>query len=163
MGLKDIWFFFQIPYLLLGICFIKYFCSALSWKLWLPTLSLFAIRIFCEKYMQPHTIHLITCWLLFLSITLLTELIEKYSSLFKSEKLLNYIAYISILTYPLFLAHHKIIALMAISFDLTNFPYRSTVLLFVVYMLITCVIAHHLHKFEQYLKNNLFVGRYKSS
>lgn len=33
-GIDDKWFFLQIPSLLLGIFFIKYFRTALSWKLW---------------------------------------------------------------------------------------------------------------------------------
>ena len=154
-GIKDIWFFLQIPYLLLGIFFIKYFRSALSWKLWVPTLFLFAVRVFAGKYMQPHTIHLITCWLLFLSITLLTELVDKYSSVLKSDKLVSIIAFISVLTYPLFLVHHKIISIMAAEFDLVNFPYRNTVLLFIVYMIVISIVAYCFYNIEQSFKKQL--------
>ncbi|MBQ8671408.1 MAG: acyltransferase [Alphaproteobacteria bacterium] len=154
-GIKDIWFFLQIPYLLLGIFFIKYFRSALSWKLWIPTLFLFAVRVFAGKYMQPHTIHLITCWLLFLSITLLTELVDKYSSVLKSDKLVSIIAFIGVLTYPLFLVHHKIISIMAAEFDLVNFPYRNTVLLFIVYMMVISIVAYCFYNIEQSFKKQL--------
>lgn len=154
-GIKDIWFFLQIPYLLLGIFFIKYFRSALSWKLWVPTLFLFAVRVFAGKYMQPHTIHLITCWLLFLSITLLTELVDKYSSVLKSDKLVSIIAFISVLTYPLFLVHHKIISIMAAEFDLVNFPYRNTILLFIVYMIVISIVAYCFYNIEQSFKKQL--------
>lgn len=151
-GIKDIWFFLQIPYLILGMVFIKYFRTALSWKLWSFTLFLILARILFGKYLQSHTIHLITVWSLFLSITLLTEIIEKYSAFLKSEKVVMFISFASILTYPLFLVHHKIITIMASQFDLTNFPYRSTVLLFCVYMVVSFIVAYICFKLEQRLR-----------
>lgn len=160
--IKDIWFFLQIPYLLLGIFFIKYFRTSLSWKLWIPTLILIFIRVFAGKYMQPHTIHLITCWFLFLGITLITELLEKHSTLLKSEKVIKTIGYISILTYPLFLVHHKIITVMAAEFELTNFPYRYTVLLFLVYLTVISCISCLILKIEQKCKK-IFTSEVKTT
>lgn len=53
-------------------------------------------------------------------------------------------ACLCVLTYPLFLVHHKIIYLMARGFDLANFPYRSTIMLFICYMIITAYLSKYI-------------------
>lgn len=152
-GIVDIWFFLQIPYLLLGMFFTKYFRTALSWKLWGPTIIIVLFRAFWGSLLQPHTITLITVWFLFLSITLITEIVNKYTSIFKSEKVMVNLAFASIMTYPLFLVHHKLITVMAAEFDLTNFPYRSTVLLFCIYLIVSIFVSYCLFCLEKYVKS----------
>ena len=152
MGLNDRWFFIEIPYILMGIYFIKYFNTVItSRKLWIFTFILIFIRIFAGNSLHSHTICLITCWTLFLLIILAYKAINKFSTVLKSEKAHKLIPYIGILTYPLFLVHHKVISILAQLFDLTNFPYRYTVLLFIVYILITTWLSLYIYR----LSNNL--------
>lgn len=139
--INEIWFFMQIPYLILGMIFIKYFRTALSLKLWIPTILAICVKIFFGTHLTSLTNAIILCWFIFLLITLLVELFNKRSDYLKQESVAKFIGYVGVLTYPMFLFHHKLITLLCQKFDLANFPYRYTVTLFIIYMIVTVVFS----------------------
>lgn len=130
------WFFFQLPYLVLGFYFAKYFRTALSWKLWLPTLIAIGYRVLYNENVAYYTKSIIMCWILFLTIVLVYELLNFKFNLESNRVLSERVKYIGILTYPAFLIHHKFISMLAPTFNLQNFPYRNTIMLFVIYIYI---------------------------
>jgi len=150
-NMKEHWFFLQIPYFLLGMIFIKYFRTALSLKLWIPTFVAVGIRILFNNHLPNLTNSIITCWTIFLVITLLVELFNKRNDFLKQESTAKFISYIGVLTYPMFLVHHKLIYILCQKFDLMNFPYRYTVTLFIIYMILTVFLSVYINKITKYI------------
>ena len=151
------WFFLKFPYLLLGIYFIKYFRTALSWKLWIPTIIAVILKFIFTTHMHSLVQTLIVCWTMFLLIALFVELFSKFNKYFSQEHIIKRISYVSILTFPIFLVHHKVITIMASWFDLTNFPYRYTVMLFICYITVVTFMSIYFmnltKRVMQYLEN----------
>lgn len=145
------WFFLCIPYFLLGMFFIKYCKTAKNLLLLLSTLVVISFRILFSEYIPYPTVIIITCWGTFVFLHLITEILEKRFLVLRKEFLKKNIAYISVLTYPVFLIHHKLIIILASLFNLTNFPYRYTIMLFLCYMIILIYLAVKLEKATNYL------------
>lgn len=145
------WFFLVIPYFLLGMIFVKYCKTAKNPFLLLLTCVAIAIRILFKQYIPYPTMIIITSWSAFVFLHLVVELLEEYLPVLNTELLKSRITYISILTYPAFLVHHKLISMIAPTFNLAIFPYRYTVMLFICYMLIVSYLSVKLDKAGDYL------------
>lgn len=136
--MKEIWFFFQIPYLIFGILFIKYFYNHLNslQTLMMTGFAILLTVIFQDMLTNPIK-SLVICIILFTSITYITEL----SKFYISKRFIKMITYFSGLSYPMFLIHHKLIMVMSQRYDLSSFPYRYTVLMFIIYIIFTIVLS----------------------
>lgn len=149
----DFFFILQLPYFLLGIFFVKYFNTAKDWRLWCGIVMAIFIRVVFAEKLGNLTIAIISCSALFLAIVLFTEVMQDKFLILKNEKILKYISRISILTYPAFLVHHKLISMIAAQFNLQVFPYRYTVMLFIIYMMLVCILSVVLDKITKKILN----------
>lgn len=145
------WFFLVIPYFLLGMVFVKFCKTAKNPILLFTTVVAVLVRIIFEQYVPYPTKIIIISWGMFVFLFLITEFLEEMIPAFRNELLKKYISYISVLTYPAFLIHHKLISMLAPTFNLANFPYRYTVVLFICYMIIVGYLAIKLDKAAGFL------------
>ena len=94
-------------------------------------------------------------WVSIFCVFLFTILLN-ISQLIKNELINSFLVKISGLTYPIFLVHHWIIHNLVTGFDLSAFPYRYTVVLFITYVCITLGTAAFLKRtgnsFTKWLK-----------
>lgn len=150
---SDFWFFMQLPYVLFGMLFMRNIGTALNWKVWFFAGVFILVRILFSSKLTPLTVSIFTCWILFLCFVLICELLEQKTDCFKNEWLLGRVSYFSFLTYPAFLVHHKLITVLAGRYNLTSFPYRYTVMLFIIYILGVYVLSVGLVKLTNYLRS----------
>lgn len=148
---KEHWFFLQFPYFILGILYVKIFKNYPKVYLWIPTIVMIAIRIIFNDYLHPLTIAIIINWGLFLGFVSFFDEINIKSDIIKTR-----LAFFSDLTYPAFLVHHKLITLLAGLFNLQVFPYRYTITLFIIYMILTIYLSYKLKKAGKLLSYKLF-------
>lgn len=94
------------------------------------------IVVLAQKYIHAVTVGFAVCWMIFLLISLLVECFPDFFCTISPV-----IISAAGITYPVFLVHHKLISLLAGSFDLSYFPYRYVVTLFIIYFVLAVVIA----------------------
>lgn len=130
------WFFFQFPYIILGMAWIRYWETAKSDYLWVFTGIAIIIRIAFSLYLAPWTKALVMNWIIFMFFTLIYE----YCPI-KNKYVLDKIKWYSFLTYPIFLVHHQIIYHICQHLDLAYWAYWKTLILFILYMLCTIITS----------------------
>ena len=134
-------FFLQIPYILLGIFFVKYFKTTFSWRLWAIVCAGMMIRIFNHDFFNTYTIRMITTASIFVFIAFIVEFLEKKTAVFNKKGVVETISYFSVLTYPIFLVHHRIIIMLSNRFDLEHISYQNVVMLFLASLIIVTYAA----------------------
>lgn len=132
---NQLWFFLQIPYMLLGMIYVKYFKAPNNLWVTLSVILLMWVRFFIDN-LPTLTISIITCWILFILITNVCELLQ-----IKNYKCVGKIEWLSVLTYPLFLVHHVIISTICSKLNLQYISYREIVAWYVVYLLLSVICA----------------------
>ncbi|MDY2636423.1 MAG: acyltransferase family protein [Phascolarctobacterium sp.] len=141
------WFFFQFPYILFGYFYMKWFRHRNSIELILGAFMLSLLRIAFGPSMHYYSKSIVTCIVLFILITSIYNALDAKYNITNSPKISIFIQKVAIMTYPAFLIHHKLITMMAPMFNLQVFPYRYTVMLFLVYISIVSYLAFNLYGF----------------
>lgn len=152
------WFFLVLPYFLSGMIFSRYLFNYKSTVLLGITLFLLIVRLVWGDRIIGPNITLITSWVVFVLVFVVSEFIEKEFDGAITENIRKSIERMSILTYPAFLIHHKLISLLAPLFNLSEFPYRYTVMLFIIYMSIIYILSVVLDRTSKSLGQKLFVN-----
>lgn len=154
-------FLLRMPELLLGMSFIRYIKTAKHLPVLIGSGILLLCRVLFGRYLASLTITIITCWTLFLILFLLTELWQEKMPL--PAHLVKKIVLISNLTYPLFLVHHKLIFMLASRYDLTVFPFRYTVSLYIIFLFVSICAAVGLETLDKKIRNSLFPPKAKAA
>ena len=144
------WFIFQIPYVLMGIFFMRYARTALNFKLFLFTIILILFRMQFDSYLHPWTKAILLNWALFVAIVFISEMLPIHN-----PKILDRLSYWSFMTYPMFLVHHQIISHMCKHFNLSHWAYYKTILVFILYLVLTAVAAEAVVRIEKAVKAQL--------
>lgn len=150
------WFFLVVPYIWLGMMFTKYLYKKNIIQLCGFTIIVLLMRLIWADLIIGPTITLITSWVSFVVIYLVSEWIEDKFSTIVTDTYRHNIEIMSILTYPAFLIHHKLISLLASLYDLSYFPYRYTVMLFVIYIIMVWYLSVKLYNASKLLTEKLF-------
>lgn len=124
-----------------GACFVKYIKTVRNWKLLTSSIAVAAVCVIWQDHIHAIAVSSVVCWVIFLLLALLVECLPNFFG-----KHAHTISVLSAYTYPIFLVHHKVISLMAARFDLSTFSYRYTVVLFIAYMIVSCVSAYVLKR-----------------
>lgn len=148
---REHWFFLQFPYFILGMLYVKSLKNYNKIYLWIPTIFFILCRIIFVNHLQPLSIAIITNWTIFLLIITIFDRTKINSDFIKTK-----MAYFSDLTYPAFLVHHKLITILAGLFNLEVFPYRYTVTLFIIYLILVIWLSAKLKLVSKLLTQKLF-------
>ena len=148
---NNIWFFVRFPEILFGMSTVKY-----RWDKRPIVMLLVATSGALASYiLYQRGIIWNFLWVSIFCVFLFTILLN-ISQLIKNELINSFLVKISGLTYPIFLVHHWIIHNLVTGFDLSAFPYRYTVVLFITYVCITLGTAAFLKRtgnsFTKWLK-----------
>lgn len=149
-----IWFFLELPYILMGMFFIKYVKSASSIKTWVLTLLLLVIKAVYGTQLHQITNELIFNWTLFLALVLVIELLPEIKG-----KTLYFLKTLSKMTYPLFLVHHVIIAKICSKLDLATITYKNVVIIYIIYILVSVLAAIVLQKICAVILQKINIAR----
>ncbi len=125
-----------------GGCFSRYLLNCE--RKWKPTaISLLAaLAAICgQRYIHAFTVSFAVCWAIFVTLSFI---VGKFPGVF--SEISPFLQKAAGLTYPLFLVHHKLISMLASSFNLEYFPYRYTVILFIAYLAISVFLAYWLNR-----------------
>lgn len=134
------YFFLRIPELLMGMLFIKYELRSKP-KLMFGIAGTAAISGWLlRNYVTPLTLCVSICMLLFAALTWLGN---KITGSAPSKILFT----LSGLTYPVFLVHHWMISRLAGGFDLSTMPRRNCYVFYVIYLLLSFILAYLLKQF----------------
>ena len=138
---SGIWFFVRFPELLFGMSVVKFQWNKRPILLTLSTFSsaLVGYLLYQKGLVWNFLWTVAFCAFLFAVLLVISQCI-------KSKRVQTLLTKFSGLTYPLFLVHHWIIIKLVSFFDLSNFTYRNTVLLFVLYILLIVPTAFVLKK-----------------
>lgn len=126
----------RLTEMIAGGCFVKHIKSAKNVKVFGVSALVAVLCVLGQSRLTAMTVSFAVVWLIFLLISLLVECLPTFF-----ESLAPMITSAAALTYPLFLVHHKLIALLAAQFSLEYFPYRYTVVLFAGYIVISVCLA----------------------
>lgn len=149
------WFFFQFPYILLGYFYMKYLKKRDIKELFFGACFLSFVRMALNSSMHYYTKSIFTCTVLFIVILFIYDTLNKYCNISDSNKVSLYIRKTAILTYPAFLIHHKLISMLAPTFNLQVFPYRYTVMLFLIYICIVGYLSIKLYNFTNIIMKRI--------
>jgi len=140
------WFFFQFPYIIFGFYYMK-FRETINIKLQVIMLNaLILSRIMLNDCMHYYTKSIILCFTLFIVMVFLYDVIEYRYKFSRIQSVTFIINELAVLTYPAFLIHHKLFLLLAPTFNLQMFPYRYTVMLFCIYIIMVLWLSVKLKK-----------------
>lgn len=126
----------RLTQMIAGGCFTRYIKQVKSVPLISINVAITIIVVLAQKYIHAVTVGFAVCWMIFLLISLLVECFPDFFCTMSPV-----IISAAGMTYPVFLVHHKLISLLAGSFDLSYFPYRYVVTLFIIYFVLAIVIA----------------------
>lgn len=130
--------------MLAGACFVKFCTKKHRWQ-WAVLSALTAIICLCWKSsFHIFTVTFAFCWALFVIIAVVTlECPAKFSPFG------SLLAKASALTYPLFLVHHRIIFYLCMRYELSWFPYRYTIVLYIGYLALSLFAAKGLVRLQK--------------
>lgn len=126
-----------------GGCFSRYIATTKNWKLLGGSFFVALICVGGQSILHLHfiTVSFAVCWAIFVGCSWLVECLPAvFSALAPCLKTA------AGLTYPLFLVHHKLISILVTSLNLEYFPYRYTIVLFVIYLAMAFFLAYWLDK-----------------
>ena len=147
---NNIWFFVRFPEILFGMSAVKYRWDKRPIHLLLAAVSgaLLSYYLYQKGVVWNFLWVNIFCALLFSTLLNVSQLI-------KSEAINSFLFKISSLTYPIFLVHHWIVHNLVKGFDLSAFPYRYTVVMFITYICLTLGSAVLLKKIGEIFTKQL--------
>lgn len=123
--------------------------------LWIST-SIFVISLIISNYISAELLNLVTGCFLFCLLMVASELI-------KSPSVGTLLQSLSAQTFSVFLVHHWLIFRMIQGFDRSNLPRMYVVILFIIYLGLTCILSVLLTKagsaFSGMLRKNLVVTK----
>ncbi len=134
-------FFFRIPEMLLGMTFVKYRLYERKGILLGTTAAVLFVGWLFRDRIYPLTLCIALCMFLFAILTCLADFVSR-GGMFVREGL----AWVSGLTYPIFLVHHWLIVRLLTGFYLEGLPRRSVWMLFFIYVVLTVFLAWALEK-----------------
>ena len=145
-------FFLRIPELLFGMLFVKYRLWERKKQIWLIAATAIALLLawLFRNRVSSLTITIALCSFLFSLFSLLENVAWR-------QKIRERLAFFSVLTYPVFLVHHKLIEKLIIGFDLANFPRTYGYMMFIIYAALTLILAWLLQKAgNHFIRTRLF-------
>lgn len=131
---NEILFFLRIPELIMGMLFIKFDLRHKPKLLFGVTGVAAWLAVILRRQISGLTLCVAVCALLFALLVWLGEKI-------RSEAVKSALAKAAGLTYPIFLIHHWLINRLVIGFDLANMPKRNVVAMFLIYVVLTVLLA----------------------
>lgn len=148
-------FALYIPYLLYGMWFIKNIRTSKRKDVWIFNFIILLIAYLTRSYINNFTLSFAVNINIFVIIVWISEILFDDLKLSQNVSLVKQISLLSGLTYPAFLVHHKLISYLVLGFDLSNFPYLYTCILFIIYMVLTYWLSVLLNKYSKQMTNYL--------
>lgn len=148
-------FILRIPELLFGMLFVKYRLWEGKKQVWLiaATGTVLLLAWLFRNRLSSLTITIALCSFLFSLFSLLEHVAW-------GQGIRGRLAFFSVLTYPIFLVHHKLIEKLIIGFDLANFPRTYRYMMFIIYAVLTLILAWLLQKAgNRFARARLFTGK----
>lgn len=152
---KGFEFYLMLPEIVFGMLFAEFKLWEGKKALWLFFASavLLAAAILLKDAISYLTLSNALCLMLFSLITLLSRFIQ-------NEKWIALISRSSILTYPIFLVHHRVIDYLARLYSLPELTRKDVWLLLLIYAAITLAASWILEKAGRYvLKSGVLTGK----
>lgn len=145
--MNPVFIIFWLPYFILGMVYIKFWKTVRNnLEVLIFTVSIIFLRIIFDAQLGEWSKALVLDWTIFYVILYLCEICP-----IKNQIIIKKLSYFSFMTYPVFLVHHQVIYHLCKYFDLTNWAYWKTIMLFIVYAIITILLA----KFIVYIKDKI--------
>lgn len=142
-------FFLKIPEILLGMLLIKYDLRNKKKMMLSFAGAGFILAYLLRNMISNASFCTAVCTFLFAILVCIGEKIQK-------ESLQKWIVKFANLTYPIFLIHHWLILKLLRGFDLSVIQRRSVYFLFLIYVLMTILLAQLLDKYTNRITGNLF-------
>ena len=141
---------YWLPYVLAGMILTRYFRQV---RIAVHLVIIYLVILgsclaHAYSFMEIYTIFV--CIAIYLILQLLVSLLELKTSMF-SEARVSMITKISLLTYPIFLVHHKVISIIVNEYYLEGlyFPYRYSVVLYLICFTVTVILSYFLLKYSR--------------